>query len=130
MAPDKPTGSTSAHCKRVLVCGGRKYDDVVRLTDVLNDIHRTRGPITHLIHGDASGADRLAGTFGRMAGLRVIAFPADWVTHGVAAGPIRNQQMIDEGNPDLVVAFPGGGGTKDMVRRARKAGVEVIEVPT
>jgi hypothetical protein len=27
--------------------------------------------------------------------------------------------------PDIVVAFPSGAGTADMVRRARKAGVPV-----
>ena len=47
---------------------------------------------------------------------------------GKRAGPLRNQRMLDEGKPDLVVAFPGGGGTKDMVRRAVKAGVSVHEV--
>ena len=44
------------------------------------------------------------------------------------AGPLRNQRMLDEGKPDLVVAFPGGGGTKDMVRRSVKAGVPIHEV--
>lgn len=43
-------------------------------------------------------------------------------------GPLRNQRMLEEGKPDLVVAFPGGGGTKDMVRRAAKAGVPIHEV--
>ncbi len=46
--------------------------------------------------------------------------------YGKSAGSIRNQQMIDEGKPDLVVAFPGGFGTKDMVRRAKKHNIEVI----
>lgn len=46
-------------------------------------------------------------------------------TNGKAAGPIRNQRMLDEGKPDLVVAFPGGRGTADMVRRAKAAGVPV-----
>lgn len=52
-------------------------------------------------------------------------FKADWDKHGKAAGPIRNQQMLDEGKPDLVLAFAGGKGTDDMCRRARAAGVEV-----
>ena len=43
-------------------------------------------------------------------------------------GPLRNQRMLHEGKPDLVVVFPGGGGTKDMVRRAVKAGVAIHEV--
>jgi hypothetical protein len=36
--------------------------------------------------------------------------------------------MLLEGKPDLVVAFPGGKGTADMVRRARKANVPVKEI--
>jgi hypothetical protein len=39
----------------------------------------------------------------------------------------RNQQMLDEGRPDLVVAFPGGAGTANMVKLARAIGCEVIE---
>lgn len=55
--------------------------------------------------------------------------PADWKTHGKRAGSIRNQKMIDDYHPQLVVAFPGGAGTADMVRRARAAGIEVREIP-
>jgi predicted Rossmann-fold nucleotide-binding protein len=47
---------------------------------------------------------------------------------GLAAGPIRNQQMIDEGKPDLVIAFPGGAGTHDMMARATKANLQQIWV--
>jgi hypothetical protein len=61
-------------------------------------------------------------------GVPVSAHPADWFSHGKAAGPIRNQEMLAMEAPALVVAFPGGRGTADMVRRARKAGVDVLEV--
>jgi hypothetical protein len=56
-----------------------------------------------------------------------VAVMADW-SIGRKAGPIRNQRMLDEHAPDLVVAFPGGRGTADMVRRARKSGVEVAKI--
>ena len=54
--------------------------------------------------------------------------PADWAAHGKAAGPIRNQQMVEAG-ADICLAFPlpGSKGTKDCMERARKAGIEVIE---
>ena len=57
-------------------------------------------------------------------------FFAKWALIGRGAGPLRNQQMLREGKPDLVLAFPGGKGTAHMVRIARKAGVPVQEVPT
>jgi hypothetical protein len=118
---------------RVLVCGGRNYQDSDHVHNTLCALDAERGPITCIIHGAATGAD----TEGmRWAQLMATAprkithapFAADWRTHGRAAGPIRNQRMLDEGHPDLVVAFPGGRGTADMVRRAQRAGVEVIQV--
>src|SRR5690606_30354012 len=64
----------------------------------------------------------------RELGWHVVAYPADWRRHGRAAGPIRNQEMADAG-ADLCIAFPGGRGTADMVRRARAAGIPVRSVP-
>jgi len=58
----------------------------------------------------------------------VVPYKADWHLHGKAAGPKRNQRMLDHGRPKRVIAFPGGKGTADMVDRARVAGVDVIEV--
>jgi hypothetical protein len=112
--------------KRVLVCGGRDYNDWDRLEDELNAIERAYGQLT-IISGCARGADSLAIRYAEKYGDPVEKFPADWNTHGRAAGFIRNQQMLDSG-VDLVVAFPGGRGTADMVRRSKKAGVEVIEI--
>lgn len=51
---------------------------------------------------------------------------AEWDRLGRKAGPIRNQRMLDEGKPALVIAFPGGTGTAGMVAIARKGRVPVI----
>ena len=114
---------------RVLVCGGRDYENADRVSEVLSRIFAERGGV-HLIHGDARGADRCAATWGEqnlMPG-RVHSYPANWKAFGRSAGPIRNRQMVEEGKPDLVVAFPGGKGTANMVKLAREANVEVIEI--
>lgn len=81
-----------------------------------------------IIAGGAKGADSAAADFAAVAFCQLQEFKADWNKHGKAAGAIRNQQMLDEGKPDLVVAFPGGRGTADMVSRAKKAGIEVREI--
>ena len=78
-----------------------------------------------LIHGAARGADSLAGEWASTRAVPVKIFPADWQTHGRSAGHIRNAQMLREGKPDLVVAFPGGRGTADMVAKANAAGITV-----
>lgn len=108
---------------RVLVCGGRDFNDYQLVSEVLQDYS-----IATIIEGGARGADTLGYKYGKANGCSIETYKAKWDEYGKGAGPIRNQQMLDEGKPDLVVAFPGGRGTKDMVSRAKKAGVKVIEV--
>lgn len=76
----------------------------------------------------------MGGRYAEERGIPVRAFPADWTTHGKAAGPIRNSQMLKDGQPDLVVAFlgPNSRGTANMISQAEKAGVpvKVIHVGT
>ncbi len=112
---------------RVLVCGGRDYQDWRKVSDTLRAIH-DETPISLMIHGCAPGADTLASRWAFLAGILEHAFRADWDTHGNAAGPIRNQEMLDIGKPDLVVAFPGGRGTGDMTTRATIAGIKILTV--
>lgn len=110
---------------RVLVCGSRDCTDHVFVNRNLIDLG-----IRHcdfIIHGGARGVDTLAGLFAKFFGMNVQSYPAKWGEHGKAAGPIRNKQMLDEGKPDLVIAFlaPGSRGTKNMIDQATKAGVPV-----
>lgn len=120
---------------RVLVCGGRNYDDYMAVFSLLREMNYEYN-FTHLIQGGATGADELARNWvvyeksARKSNteIEVVTYKADWETYGRAAGPIRNQQMLEDGKPDLVVAFPGGAGTADMVRRALEKGIEVYEV--
>jgi hypothetical protein len=111
---------------RVIVCGGRDYSDRKRVFSVLDCLHAAR-PFAMIFHGNARGADTLADLWCKLRGVGVFAVPAQWAKHGKRAGPLRNQAMLGHGI-DLVVAFPGGAGTEDMVRRAHKAGVLVTLV--
>lgn len=118
---------------RVLICGGRTFDSPAQMWLVLDRLHAER-KFTALIQGGnpgkdgKPGADRLAKEWARTKPeIERYESKADWKKHGLKAGPLRNAHML-EWKPDLVVAFPGGDGTADMVRRARKAGIEVIQV--
>lgn len=113
---------------RILVCGGRDYADRDRLYGVLDDLLKASGYFDCVISGMARGADRLAAEWADARKVPLAPFPADWNKHGRAAGPIRNQQMLDDGKPTLVIAFPGGRGTADMVRRSKAADVRVMEL--
>jgi UDP-N-acetylglucosamine:LPS N-acetylglucosamine transferase len=112
---------------RIIVCGGRRYEDDVIVDAVLDRLHR-KTPVTLLIHGGATGADALARSWAMHRGVLTDTYPAAWKTHGLAAGSIRNAWMLREGRPELVVAFPGGPGTADMLRQTRQAGCPVVVV--
>lgn len=112
---------------RVLVCGGRRYYDRDRLFSVL-DYYQSQQAFDVVIHGNATGADLLAGQWATARGVPVQAYPAEWDLYGRAAGHIRNAQMIAEGKPTIVVAFPGGPGTTNMKRQAREVRIPVLEI--
>jgi hypothetical protein len=108
---------------KILVCGGRHYSDYKKVKAVLDE-----QPITTIVHGDQSGADALADKYGKEKDIPVKRYPADWIPLGRAAGPIRNKKMLDMENPDMVIAFPGGPGTRNMVKQAQQRNIKVIEV--
>lgn len=110
---------------RVLVCGGRNYDDLGAVWGQLDAWHALQGPIAVVIHGGARGADMLGEKWAISNNVRHMSFKPDWDQFGPAAGPIRNKRMLDEGKPDLVLAFPGGRGTADMVWQSKERGVKV-----
>lgn len=110
---------------RLLVCGGRDYTNKNTLYRFLSAMN-SDGEVSVIIHGDAQGADTLAKNWAIENEVPHIPFPADWKTHGKAAGPIRNQKMLDEGKPNLVIAFAGGKGTQDMINRAIAHGLYVV----
>lgn len=82
-----------------------------------------------LITGNAKGADQQAELWAEKNGVRNEIYPANWKLHGKAAGPIRNRQMLEEGKPDWVIAFPGGNGTAHMCLIAQRAKVKVTKIP-
>jgi len=110
---------------KVLITGDRGWT----AASVVETVIKTLPPDTVVIHGGASGADMIAAAMASSRNMNTWAFPAQWLRYGKRAGPIRNQRMIDEGQPDMVVAFhnwlPGSKGTRDMVTRARHAGIPV-----
>lgn len=112
---------------RVLICGGRAYGERSRVYEVLDKLHSEAG-IDCIIDGAARGADQLGHEWAQSEGVPTERYPADWSAFGSFAGPKRNAAMLAEGRPNLVIAFPGGKGTRNMTGQARKAGVEVIEI--
>lgn len=125
--------------RRVLICGSRNIKDSSAIRKVIEELLALHGKLL-IIHGGQRsydkfnrkyfGVDYLAGEVAKALGCDVKVYPADWDTHGLAAGPIRNSQMLDDGKPDEVRAFHEdpklGRGTRDMVRKARAAKVPTM----
>lgn len=115
---------------RLLVCGPRDMGDYSEFTYAMAWAGFCDRRPTVVMSGGASGADLFVQTWAGSLGIPHLSFPADWERHGRAAGPIRNKQMLDEGRPDLVLAFQPLGrstpGTLNMMKQARAADVPVL----
>lgn len=105
---------------KVLVCGGRSYADREFVFEMLDKLH-VEHFFSALIHGGAPGVDGYAGEWAAERGVPTRVYRADWTKYGYMAGPTRNKQMLEAEQPQMVVAFPGGPGTQDMVRRAKRS---------
>jgi len=111
--------------KKILVCGDRNWTDSKTIEKYL--IKAKEKGYDTVIEGEARGADSIARDIALKLGMKVRKFPAKWEEFGRSAGPIRNQQMLKEGQPDFVLAFhediSKSKGTKNMLEIAKKAGV-------
>lgn len=126
--------------KYVVVTGGRDYDDAQFIGWALGhfyDYYRdnpkpgTTMVVQNLtiVNGGARGADELSSRWADKWKIGKNIHHADWNLYGIAAGPIRNKHMLEAYPKDstIVVAFPGGNGTKDCVERARRMGLSVVD---
>jgi hypothetical protein len=119
--------------------GWAKYDAILsdqqralrqrRITYQVLDRIELAVSIDVIIHGDERGAAMVAKKWADERGVPHLPFTANWGELGNLAGPMRNSRMLDEGQPELVLAFPGLGATSDMLGKAIDAtGVEVVDL--
>lgn len=116
--------------RRVLVTGSRNWVDPAPIYRALYFEKMAAGGDGDLIvvHGDCpTGADAIAARWVERfypEHTHAEAHPADWDHFGKAAGPMRNQKMVDLG-ADVCLAFPlpGGKGTQDCMAKANLAGI-------
>lgn len=151
---------------KILVCGGRDfgelyvYNDFKKkrvlkkgdalitaglqkqfVFDTLDEIYPeyTSDADLLIINGAGWGADMCSTQWATRNNIKYHEYPADWKRHKNAAGPIRNQKMLDEEveydrfnkplvDKFLVVAFPGDKGTNDMITRSEKLGITVKKI--
>lgn len=115
---------------RILITGSRRWGDQIAIETALSRATVGISPdAVTVVHGACpyGGADIIAAAVGDRLGFVVEPHPAAWQVHGKAAGPMRNQEMVDL-TADICLAFPDADsrGTWDCVRRADAAGIPVI----
>jgi hypothetical protein len=114
---------------RILITGGRNWTDRETIMHALLEAARgLHWEDVTVVHGGAPGADTIAAELAHGFGMNVEIHMANWQEFHRAAGPIRNQAMVDAG-ADICLAFlmPNSKGTADCVHRAKKAGIKVRE---
>lgn len=118
--------------ERWLICGGRYFANWSMFERWMIHITGLKGmKPSVVISGCASGADSLAIRWAKTHNIQIERYPVTpeiWKAVGKRAGNRRNTAMLVQGKPTLVIAFPGDGGTADMVRKTREANVELIEI--
>lgn len=128
--PSPTTKEQIEQCQRfteipytVLVCGDREWTDT---SIILRELRRL-GPNVTVVQGGCRGADLCAKQVCDDLQLQCITVNAEWDAHGKAAGPIRNQKMIEEYDVILVLAFhadiASSKGTKDTLQRAQSRSI-------
>jgi len=124
--------------RKVIICGGRDYNDLDFFCWYMDNINRLHGPICCVVHGAADGADSLADRWARLRGIHTDPQPAAWgdldapgavvkvnrrgEPYNVRAGFVRNTEMAKAG-ADHLFAFPGGSGTTHMIGQAKRYGI-------
>ena len=113
---------------RILVCGGRHYQNRNNVFHVLNKLYLRPPSISCIIDGMASGADTFGFEWAKLNGITSQRFPADWASYGSRAGSLRNTEMLAHGKPDSIVAFPGGNGTENMITQSTDWFIPVLNI--
>ena len=122
------TNGLSGTGQRICVTGGREFKDEAFVWQTLDRLY-AENPIGEIGLGCARGVDRFAWQWAKARGIYWKRYLANWGELGRAAGAIRNGVMLSDFVPDLLVVFPGGIGTTNCARLARKKGIprEFIE---
>jgi hypothetical protein len=119
----------------ILIVTGSRGMNPVSARDAIKDYLRKIEKVV-IYHGNSGNVDMAAKAIGDMwSGYSQVPFDADWKDYGRAAGPVRNETMVQvalevaktTGDTVKGLAIWNGSskGTKDCIERMKKAGIEV-----
>lgn len=118
---------------RILVCGGRKYNNRRGVYDYLDSVIEQHPIVLGTGYNPRDkrfqGLDQLAYEWAVSRGVPGRCYPAHWGLFGRSAGPRRNRRMLEMFEAEVLLAWPGNTGTANMMEIAGDAGVLVIQPP-
>ena len=109
---------------RVIIAGGRDFNDFRKLCDVSLYMLQNKKNV-EIVSGTATGADKLGEKFAKFMGYKIKQFPANWDVYGKRGGYVRNKEMAKYA--DALIAFwdKSSKGTKHMIDLANKNNLKV-----
>ncbi|WP_248805026.1 DUF2493 domain-containing protein [Pseudomonas sp. MWU13-2100] len=112
---------------RVLICAGRYYLNAAMCRKALEAYHQTRR-ISVLIHGGNQFLGSEVEDWARENGTHLVRYPSNWQLYGKQAERRRNQFMLTDSEPELVIAFPGGHDTEELLAQAKAMNIEIRSI--
>jgi SLOG family YspA-like protein len=108
---------------RVIIAGSRSITDfeVVKAA-----IKKAGFFIDTVVSGGAVGVDKLGEKWALENATPIKRFLPDWETHGKAAGPIRNSEMVKYAEAAIICWDGISKGSKDTINKMQKAGKQVF----
>jgi hypothetical protein len=109
-----------------ILTGSRKYPDWCKVNTVMDQLYSDCKSSLFVRVGDCpTGLDNWVDIWCDNWLVDHKVYTANWHKHGLAAGPIRNSEMV---GADICIAFPDDDskGTKDCAFKANAAGIPVF----
>ena len=117
---------------KVVVAGGRDFNDYELLKETLDNFQQEYGNITEVVSGTAKGVDKLGEQYANENNIHIKRFVPDWEGLGKKAGHVRNRNMGDyaKEHNGVLAAFwdKQSKGTKGMIDYAKKIGLKSVVV--
>ena len=111
---------------KTIIAGGRNITNPKVVSRAIKSAIASGLEVTEVVTGGAKGVDSIAHRMAVAGGIETKPFPADWDTHGKAAGPIRNRQMAEYADALIAVWDGESRGTGNMIDEAKARGLEVF----
>jgi hypothetical protein len=109
---------TDIRMVKCAIVGSRHWENVELIDRIIAGAYKAN-PGLVVVSGAGGNVDKRAAAYAREQHIPLIEFPADWQQYGVAAGLLRNSQIVEVADCMLAFWDEVSNGTRDSIRKAR-----------